>query len=408
MIPSLRHLSIVALLSITFPHVQAQEPKSSATAGTPHFTWLRLGEVKPDGWIREQMARDLKEGFAGHLDELCKEANSDIFVTGRNGLNRANTINSVHCQWWNGETEGNWWAGFIMMAYLSGDKDSIAKADAYVAHILAAQDSDGYMGVNSPDLRYKAGGELWTQACLFRGLLDDVELTGNKDVLKAVEQAVHYTMKSLTGKGTSIKFGVAGHDLMFCDVLERLYDLTGDVTYRDFGKWLYENACKTAPGDDSSLRSLLDSYAGLVGHGADTYEQIRVPLWLWSVTGREDLDTAWRNGIDKISRHSYPGGAAVSQEYIDDCPPDPTFTEFEYCAAKELQWSMESALQKTGETRFADRTELIWFNDEQGGRLANGSALTYLTNENRLRCDDMTPDGLHKQTRNRFSPTQKL
>lgn len=48
---------------------------SKPTEGiAPVFTWLTLGEVKPAGWIKEQMARDLNHGFAGHLDELCREA----------------------------------------------------------------------------------------------------------------------------------------------------------------------------------------------------------------------------------------------------------------------------------------------------------------------------------------------
>ena len=31
----------------------------------PVFTWLTLGQVKPAAWIKEQMVRDLNQGFAG-------------------------------------------------------------------------------------------------------------------------------------------------------------------------------------------------------------------------------------------------------------------------------------------------------------------------------------------------------
>jgi uncharacterized protein len=371
----------------------------------PHFMWLGLGEVKPLGWIQEQMARDLKEGFAGRLDKLCPEARSDIFATGRNSLAQTNSTNKSHNTWWNGETEGNWRAGFIMMAYLSGDADSMAKADAYVAHILAAQDSDGYLGINAPELRYTNGGELWTQACLLRGLLDYAELTGRDDVLKAVEKAVQHTILVLTSGQKPMRWRES-HDLMFCDVLERLYDLTEDASYRDFGVWLYKSYSQSVPGEDASIASLLNRYSGLMGHGVRTYEHLRVPLWLWSVTGNEELDAAWRNGFNKLARYNYPGGAAVSQEDIGNSAPNPTLTEFEYCAAKEVQWDLESALQKTGSARFGDQVELLWFNDEQSGRLADGSALTYLTNENRFQIDDLAPDGKGKQPRNRYSPTQ--
>ena len=96
------------------------------TAG-PVFTWLTLGEVKPAGWIKEQMLRDLSEGFAGHLGDLCHEASSDIFVSHRNSAASANAGNVYHNHWWNGETEGNWRAGFIMMAYLAEDKQAMQR-----------------------------------------------------------------------------------------------------------------------------------------------------------------------------------------------------------------------------------------------------------------------------------------
>src|SRR5579871_4081217 len=79
---------------------------SAQNAGGPVFTWLTLGEVKPAGWIKEQMQRDLNEGFAGHLGSLCHEASSDIFVSHRNSAASANDANIYKNNWWNGETEG--------------------------------------------------------------------------------------------------------------------------------------------------------------------------------------------------------------------------------------------------------------------------------------------------------------
>src|ERR1039458_6276652 len=44
---------------------------TSVYAIEPQFRLLRFGEIKPLGWIREQMRRDLGEGFAGHLPEIA-------------------------------------------------------------------------------------------------------------------------------------------------------------------------------------------------------------------------------------------------------------------------------------------------------------------------------------------------
>ncbi|HTY82738.1 MAG TPA: beta-L-arabinofuranosidase domain-containing protein [Silvibacterium sp.] len=387
--------------------------ESSSAESTPRsvFTWLTLGEVKPSGWIREQMLRDLKEGFAGHLGELCHEASSDIFVSNRNSAASANTANVEKNNWWNGETEGNWRAGFIMMAYLTGDKPTMDAADAYVRHILSSQDPDGYLGVFASDIRFSRPGELWTQACLMRGLLDYYELTGNQAVRDAVVRAVNLTMSVYGPRKTPIPFEytISGqglsHDLMFSDVTERLYDLTGDVKYRDFTVGLYENMSAHTSKADTSLSSLLDLNSDFVDHGANTFEAIRVPLWLSVATGREDFGQASRNALDKINRYTEPSGSDVSQEDILALKPNPSTTEYEYCGTKEMQFTLESALQKTGVASLGDKIELIWFNAAQGSRLPNGSGITYLTSDNRLHCDGLSPDGTKPDIKNKFSPT---
>ncbi len=403
--------------SVAFSTTPARPADTESPAGhdepraaiQPAFTWLTLGEVKPSGWIKEQMVRDLDHGFAGRLDELCLEASSEIFVSHRNSGAAENTGNSAKVNWWNGETEGNWRSGHIMMAYLSEDKQAMAKADAYVRHILSSQDKDGYLGVFAPDLRYTKPGDLWTQTCLMRGLLDYIELTGDQRVREAVLRATDLTMDRCGGGKMILEAGVGGqgasHDYMFSDVMERLFDLTGNVKYREFALALYQNLNQTAKDADTSLPSLLNRDTGFRDHGANTYETIRLPLWLWMATGREDLGRASRNALDKLDRYTEVSGSGVSQESISNLSPDPSFTEYEYCATKEIQFTLESALQKTGVASLGDRIEWMWFNAAQGSRLSDGSAITYLTSDNRPHCDATSPDGKRADPSSKFSPT---
>ena len=58
-----------------------------------------------------------------------------------------------------------------------------------------------------------------------------------------------------------------------------------------------------------------------------------------------------------------------------------------------MQFTLESALQKTGDATLGDQVEKIWFNAAQGSRLPDGKAVSYLTSDNRLHCDGMSPDG---------------
>ena len=370
----------------------------------PAFSWLKLGEVKPDGWIREQMLRDLDVGFAGKLDRLCPEASSDIFVSGR--------ITSVsENNWWNGETEGNWRTGHLQMAYLTDHPEAMQSATKFVDRIVASQEVDGYLGVFAAHLRYSQPGELWTQTCLLRGLLDYSEVNNDRKVLDVVVRAANLVIKRYGSEGNSLPPNVGGlgqsHDLMISDVMERLYAATGDQSYRDFTVGLYAAVSRSAATSDTSLSSLLEIKRGFQDHGVNTYETIRVPLWLWKATGREDFGRASMNALAKLARYTEPSGSAVSQENILGLEPNPSTTQYEYCSTKEIQYTLQSALQKTGIASIGDSIERIWFNAAQGSRLADGSAIAYLTSDNCLHCDGRTPDSTSKAPGSKYSPTHR-
>jgi len=398
--------------ALTCGLAQGAQNGSPSYAVTPRFQWLRLGEVKPSGWIKAQMLRNLRQGALGHLDQLAPEARSDIFASGRNAPGRPNAAKEGFEQgaWWNGETEGNWHRGYIMTAYLTGDVEAMEKSSAYVQHILDSQDNDGYIGVYSPELRYSkshVNGELWTETCILRALLAYYELTGRPDVLRAVERAVKLTVENF-GPGKMTAFpnphypgdGIS-HGLMFIDVLERLYQLTGDKTYRDFGVWLYHDYCASAPqdGHDGTVASLLDLDKPLRDHGPTTIEHLRVPLWVYYVTGDPQFGRAYENGLTKLGRYMYPSGAIVAMEDIGGRRPDPTTTYYEFCSMKELLSTYCSALQKTGRTDYGDEIEKLMFNAIEGAGLATGKGVTYCTRDNRYRIDGSL------KGRDKFSPT---
>jgi DUF1680 family protein len=368
------------------------------------FEFLAFGEVKPAGWIKAQMDRDLNHGFAGCLDRLCKEASSDIFVSGRNSVHSQNTQNHDGVAWWNGETEGNWRAGFFMMSYLTENPEFMRQADAYVQHILSSQDANGYLGAFAPEMQYQHPGDLWTQACLLRGLLAYSELANRPDVFQAVQRSANLTVATLGPGGKPIPWG-EDHDLMITDVMESLATRTGDKRYRDFSLFHYDSWSRQFPAADMSLPSLLTPDKPFVQHGVHVYESIRVPLWLASETGRDDLVRGAAGALNKLGRYTETGGSAVSEEMVAALPPNPTTTEYEYCASKEVQMTLQSALQKSGNAPLGDCVERVWLNDAQGARLADGTAISYLSSDNRPTCDGRSVDGKRAEPRNKFSPT---
>jgi hypothetical protein len=387
-------LCVLACAALQAPWTRAE---SATYAVEPQFRLLRFGEVMPTGWIHEQIVRDLRDGFAGHMPEIAPmTCGADIFGDGRNLPDRIQNAGGgswggAEGAWWKGETEGNWRSGNTMLSMLSGEPELRALADERVAHLLKTQDQDGYMGIYGPTLRWSSGavdnGELWTQTTIFRGLIAYYEATGREDVLRAVERAVQLTMSHYR-VGVSDPFGVGtqNHNLMFVDVMERLYDLTGNPAYRDFGVYLYRDYSRDT-STDISLQNLLRSDRPLMGHGATTYEHLRVPIWAAYVTADPVLMAASAEGFEKAWPHVSPTGGPVSNEFIANKPTDPDTGGYEGCGEKEWMTSLLSAAQKTGQANFAERAETTFYNSVQGSRLSDGKGVDYVTTDNIYRID---------------------
>ena len=387
-------LCLLACAALQAPRAHAGD---AVYAVEPQFRLLRFGEVVPTGWIHEQFVRDLRDGFAGHMPEVAPmTCGADIFGSGRNLPDRIQNAGGgswggAEGAWWKGETEGNWRSGNTMLSLLSGVPELRALADERVAHLLKTQDPDGYMGIYGPTLRWSSGavdnGELWTQTTIFRGLIAYYEATGREDVLRAVERGVRLTMSHYRdGANDPFGAGTQNHNLMFVDVVERLYDLTGDTAYRDFGVYLYRDYSRDTT-TDISLPNLLRSDRPLIGHGATTYEHLRVPIWAGYATGDPVLLAAGEQALAKSWPHVSPTGGPVSDEFIENKPTDPDRVGYEGCGEKEWMTSLLSAAQKTGRAGLADRAETTFYNSVQGSRLSDGTAVDYVTKDNIYRIE---------------------
>ena len=78
------YLTIVILASFT---MNSQEKKSTKTE--EKYQLFPFGSIKPTGWIKEQMQKDVN-GFVGNLDKLVPELiNDPIYSTSRLHKNSA-------------------------------------------------------------------------------------------------------------------------------------------------------------------------------------------------------------------------------------------------------------------------------------------------------------------------------
>lgn len=408
------------------------DPFKKISAKPQTYQWLPFGSIKPSGWIRTQMSRDLEHGFVGCLDELVPALiqNDDIYGADRLtkaartkelGVVAKETQWEVQFLWWNSETQSNWLDGMLRTALLLEHPLYLEKACTRIERLLATQDEDGYLGIYAPDLRFHftgENGELWAQASLFRVLLGWYEATRDERALTAVRRAVAVTMRAYP-IGQSHPFDVkddfagVGHGLVFTDVLDRLYQLTNDKAYLVYARWLYEEYSRQPLSqDDIQITHLLNPNYRFKAHGVHTYEQLRSLLTAVVAANDSQLDSALTAALAKLELCLTPSGAPIGDEFIAGREADASETGYEYCSIHELLDTYTHLLQKTGDLHWADRAEWLFFNAAQGARHPSESSIAYLKTDNSfsmagsLHPDD-PQDEQNPQIRYKYSPVHQ-
>lgn len=419
------YLIIVILASFT---MNSQE--KNATKTEEKYQLLPFGSIKPSGWIREQMQKDVN-GFVGNLDILVPELiNDPIYSTSRLHKNSAvkdlgnnkdgDAEGSEQYKWWNSETQSNWWDGYIRNVILLNDKVGLNKVKKYVQGVLKSQDEDGYIGIYDKDLRYQfnsENGELWAKATMYRGLLAYYEYSQDQKLWTAIVKAVDNVMtnypigkSSPFSSGTAFNGGVS-HGLTFTDVLDKMYQITGDTKYTDYALFLFQDFSKTYQSEkDVQLSNILNPNYKLQSHGVHTYEHLRPLIVAAYATNNSELKKALQIYIQRIEKTTTLTGGAIGDEWIAERTADATHTGYEYCSLHELLDSYSVLLQKQGNSKTAEAIETIFYNAAQGSRNPNHSCIAYLKTDNSYEMEgtkngEIEPD--RKQTRYKYSPAHQ-
>lgn len=412
-------LEVLGQSSSTFKKLKAIPEK---------YQILPLGEVKPTGWIKDQIRENLN-GFTGHLDSLAPDLilNDDIY--GKNRLSKKVKSKDVGALgvagdwqvqflWWNSETQSNWRDGYIRSAILANDSKHLTKIKNYIQQILATQDADGYLGIYDQELRYhfdNENGELWSKASLLRGLLAWYDYKKEKKVLMAIERSAqnvmkHYPMyQSHPFYSTNPNVGGVTHGLTITDVFESLYRITRKQAYLDYCLFLYEDFSSQQLNEDAQYSKLINESILLNGHSVHTYEHLRSLAAAYYASGNENLKKAMDQFISKIEWATTASGAAVGDEWIGGRKADATYRGYEYCSLHELMHSYLNLFVKSGTSYFAERAEKIFLNPAQGSRYPDGTAITYLKSDNSYALTGGLNGDISDshQTRFRYSPVHK-
>ncbi len=392
------------------------------------FQPLPFSSIKPRGWLKEEIEKDLN-GFTGHLDSLVPALVIDDDIYDKNRLSKKIKSKDVGAKadagdwqvqflWWNSETQSNWRDGYIRSAILVNNKEHLARIKNYINKILATQDVDGYLGIYDGELRYNfnnENGELWSKTTLLRGLLAWYEYTHDNKVLTAIERAVQNVIanypenKSHPFYSIQPNDGGMTHGLVFTDVLENLYRITKNETYRDYCLFLYKDFSTEILNEDAQYNKLIDPGYRLKGHGVHTYEHLRAVAAAYFASGNQLLGNAVNDFLNKIEQTTTVSGGPAGDEWIGGRKADESKTGYEYCSLQELMNSYEDLFLKTGKSKFGDQIEKLFFNAAQGSRDPGESCIAYLKTDNSY----YMTGGLNgdtsdkKQTRYSYSPVHQ-
>jgi uncharacterized protein len=403
-------------------------PYNKVAAIEEEFKVLPISEIKPQGWLRKQIQENL-DGFTGNLDRLVPDLIVEDDIYGEDRLTtkvKSKDVGAlgepgdwqVQFLWWNSETQSNWRDGYIRSAILVNDEAHLKQLDAYVKKILSTQDSDGYLGIYDPELRYKfenENGELWSKSSLLRGLIAWYEFKKDPALLTAIERAVqnvmeHYPVDNahpFYSKQPNV--GGTSHGLTITDVFESLYRITGKEIYRDYCLFLYSDFSEQTLNEDAQYKKLMDESLMLNGHGVHTYEHLRSLAAAYYASGNPALKKAMDKFLAKIEVETTASGAGVGDEWIGSKRADATQRGYEYCSLHELMHSYIELFIKSGDASYGDLAEKIFLNAAQGARHPEASCIAYLKSDNSYAMTgglngDTTNE---KQTRYKYSPVHQ-
>ena len=312
------------------------------------YSELRLGSIKPEGWLRETLLRQ-RNGMTSQMDSLYPEV-----MGPRNGW-----LGGDGDQW---ERGPYWIDGLIPMAWILDDDVLKQKAQPWVEWALASQKEDGFFGPDT-DYPYERGlqrdnaHDWWPRMVVLKFMQQYWSATGDSRVIDFMRKYFRYQLNTLPtcplGNWTSWATYRA------CDNLSSviwLYRLTGEEWLLDLAATLHEQSHDYVhmflETDELSRFSTI--------HCVNLAQGIKEPIVWWQCDPQPKYLDAVHTALADIRKYNgVPSGMYGGDELLHGNNPT---QGSELCTAVELMFSLEEMTKITGDLSFVDHLERIAFN----------------------------------------------
>ncbi|MEQ1687069.1 MAG: beta-L-arabinofuranosidase domain-containing protein [Sphingopyxis sp.] len=291
---------------------------------------------------------------------------------------------------WIGEHVGKWMHAASLTWANSGNPALRTKLDGVVRDLIAAQESDGYLGTYLPEDRFAmhegAEWDVWSHKYGLLGLLTYHQYTGHAGALAASRKIGDLLIATFPAQRS---INAAGHHkgMAATSVLEPivlLYRMTGDARYLAFARYIV--GAWDEEGGAHIVRTLLnEGKVRAVGNGK-AYEMLSNIVGMCElarVTGdRALIDASIAAWSDIVATQRFATGTTSRWEYFQrdhDLRGDVMAHVGETCVTTTWIQLNLSLLQLTGEARFGDELERSWYNHLSAAQHPDGNDWCYFT-----------------------------
>lgn len=319
---------------------------------TNTFNPFDVGEIKPEGWLKE-WAQTAAKGMTLTL--------SDNYFPFNPGWG-SNKMNG----WWPYEQAGYYADGLVRLAYILNDSALKQKAQQIMNAVIARQTPDGYCNTNNQEWRknwnttQEDGGLLWSQAVFGRAVLAYYSATKDIDVLNMLKK-VYANFPVF--KRDCTDYPLSGDELgnlrklVNIEVMTELGRYSGDQSFVQKALDVFH------PFQDAYIDSWVKNKEfnrTAICHGVTYNELSKIPAVVYLWNGNIDCLKASEASYDFLNKYFvFPNGVNSSNEYLRG---NGAFEGAETCDISDYIWSNIWLARASGSSQYGDNIERCFFN----------------------------------------------
>lgn len=303
------------------------------------WNMFTTNEIKPKGWLYKQLRIQAK-GLSGNLDKVWPDIRDSSWIGGtKDGWERV----------------PYWLDGFIPLAYFLEDKDMIARAKKYIDAIVSKQNDDGWLCPCSKENR--ANYDAWAVFLMTKVLTVYYECSKDEKIPDVIYRTLKNYYELISTEQIKL-FGWAEYRWFeFFIAINFTYERCKEDWLKDLAKIIkkqgsdYE-ACAVywdTPRNEWAFYTHIVNIAMML-----KYEAVSCEL----------LDTEYKDIAEKLRGILKQYNGTVVEIFTgDEClsgisPIQGT----ELCAVVEQMYAYELLFAYTGDSKWAERLEILAFN----------------------------------------------